>query len=523
MGRVVDGLRAWSGNGFGESRRGERCYCWMALALCVAGLSACRSGGDRRAGAGTTASAQALTSAVSSGQSSIQGTPSALASPATSGSAGPPTLASGGTPSPAAREVWPSRQKLTGRGLIAPAGGALKGTPKTIVCEERQPCRVLEVQDAGQDEAGLHLQIVKLSLAAKSMDPSDPARITDGCEPIEYWLLARGKAGVQSAELLLELCNDGYGAAGIGSDDVTVGNNRFGHAQSGGSAWRWGETEVLQLSPRRILEQAQSGYWSASSNRWERSWSWERFSGNESHFSPRCQADGSIPNEPAEDDKPAAWLSLPVVETDAEFVREGWRRVHLGNCAARVVPDPAAPTADHSGFVIHGEHGGYADSHFSVVGLRDGSFVVEIYDDRFVTRAKRVLFEDHLEVWSGNAEPINFSRHCEAKRAEKPVQWGVRLADGGVFSGYGAPAKERLQVEVGEGTGSIRLKLRLTQPEPLISFVYSDSDDGERQKALIATSDLAFGRVTALGQTLEIDPKDATCVVRNGRLEPVLK
>ena len=54
-------------------------------------------------------------------------------------------------------------------------------------------------------------------------------------------------------------------------------------------------------------------------------------------------------------------------------------------------------------------------------------------------------------------------------------------------------------------------------------MAYSDSDDGVRQKRLIATSSLAYGRWWTLGQAREIDAKEATCVVERGALEPRVK
>jgi hypothetical protein len=147
---------------------------------------------------------------------------------------------------------------------------------------------------------------------------------------------------------------------------------------------------------------------------------------------------------------------------------------------------------------------------------------VEIRDDHFVLAAKRPAFEDHLEVWTGRAEPRSIEMLCEAEPVGKPKQWGVRVADGTVWSGSGSPGVERLQAELGSREGSVRLRLRLLDAAPFITFVYSDSDDGTSQKAPIATSSLAFARTRTFGETLRIDPKSATCRVRDGRLEPQL-
>lgn len=96
------------------------------------------------------------------------------------------------------------------------------------------------------------------------------------------------------------------------------------------------------------------------------------------------------------------------------------------------------------------------------------------------------------------------------------------MKKGAVFGGFGQPSADRVQVEWGGGErdGSMRLKLRLLEAFSDITFVYSDSDDGAAQKALIATSSLVPGNIRSLGETLRIDPKNAVCRVREGRLEP---
>ncbi len=46
----------------------------------------------------------------------------------------------------------------------------------------------------------------------------------------------------------------------------------------------------------------------------------------------------------------------------------------------------------------------------------------------------------------------------------------------------GSPGVERLQAELGSGEGSVRMRLRLLDAAPFITFVYSDSDDGTSRR-----------------------------------------
>jgi hypothetical protein len=51
-----------------------------------------------------------------------------------------------------------------------------------------------------------------------------------------------------------------------------------------------------------------------------------------------------------------------------------------------------------------------------------------------------------------------------------------------------------------------------------VTVVYSDSDDGLRQKRLIATSQIERGQEVSLGHLRDIDPQETTCVVKGKAL-----
>jgi hypothetical protein len=251
------------------------------------------------------------------------------------------------------------------------------------------------------------------------------------------------------------------------------------------------------------------------------SWSWTRFSGRGEVYSPPCDSNRNPPDfsEPSPDTAPTepgyAWFELPVVTLDSAIVGHDWRTTRLGRCALLV-----DGTKDH-GFVIHGTHRGPTDSVMRVVGSADGAFFIEIEDDTFTGPSDKWLFDDHLEIWVGKTKPIDYGNHCEEPRKERPRQWGVRIADGAVFAGYGNPDPAAIKVEM--ATNGPSKMIKLVPPEGSITFVYSDSDDGKSQHAMISTSRLVFGNVLSLGAVKRILEGDAICRATDGVLEPVLR
>ena len=79
------------------------------------------------------------------------------------------------------------------------------------------------LHDAGSAASGnLGVAELHFGLADKPDDAPDEGCIAGDYETrdggVEYWLLE----GDAAPRLILQLCNDGYGAAGVGEDEVTV-------------------------------------------------------------------------------------------------------------------------------------------------------------------------------------------------------------------------------------------------------------------------------------------------------------
>jgi hypothetical protein len=152
---------------------------------------------------------------------------------------------------------------------------------------------------------------------------------------------------------------------------------------------------------------------------------------------------------------------------------------------------------------------------------------VEVKDDHWVgqgqpSHGKTWLYDDHLGLWASLA--LAWDGECTSKQHGWPEQWGIRISDGKVFPAMGKPTA-KVEVErvfAAETSNVARLKIKVPDGSGNVSLVYSASDDGKEQKRLIATSTVRLGWAATLGVLHEVTPKEATCVVRDKRLETKL-
>lgn len=388
-----------------------------------------------------------------------------------------------------------------------------------LVCHDRKPCEIIKKQDAGVDALGNTLKVITVSLRPKDLR-EEQADCLGELEPLEYWLMVNRGSQIASSQLLLIVCNDGYGAAGVGEDEITIDNNRFEHNQSGGSSWRWSTKTRLQLSPLRITYEVTEGFWTMGCNTETESWNWEDFSGYKRWKSPVCGPAGQPVEDNIKDTLECEYNLIPKVALDQSFVDRGWRTTGLGKCSVLV------SGLEGHGYTIHGAPSSPDDAFMKIVLSANNELFVEVFDDRWVGPGKKWVTDDHLELWLGGKLPSS-SEHCiEAKKLLRPQQWGIRVSDGKVFPAYGNP-KSILQVEydatpLPNKRASVRFKIKLPADTKSLTVVYSDSDDDKTEKRLIATSKLVYGSALTLGEPREIKPEEATCEVRDGLLEPRL-
>jgi hypothetical protein len=258
----------------------------------------------------------------------------------------------------------------------------------------------------------------------------------------------------------------------------------------------------------------------------ETRWNWDTFSGRRSSRTVFCRTgpepDAGFPDaaadaERGETDQPVAGSAaviIPKVTLPAAFVRSGWSGTSFRNCAAHV-------DGKDDGFTIHGPaRGDSADSELWAVMSSDGVLFVDVTDDQLVKAAKSWVKADHLELWRAVGNPIsNGGNGCfQPDPNEQALQWGIGL-DGQVYKAHGQPASNPT-VRVARTDRGVRFRIVLPGEGHGLTVVYSDSDDGVRQKRLIATSQLRFGRPWTIGSTSAIGQQRATCVVDGGALRP---
>lgn len=413
---------------------------------------------------------------------------------------------------------------------VVPSGEPSHAAIESTLCGARSPCQLLEVTRAGQA-----MWVAKLT--------TDPAGAKDApakpdCVPYEYWLVHGKGTSIVDRRELLRVCNDGYGAAQVGEDRITIEPGRFTHVQSGGSAWRWEHGRTLELSPLRLSRITWASGATIAAVAERGAFDWLAFRGRARWYRPECPAGGGPPAEPDYDemtiiDRPAdprayVYDPLPVVELPASFRGGDWKTTALGSCA------PPIDGVGERGFVISGPPGDANDASLRVIAAKtkDPKSIelhVEIVDDAFVGPSAKWLFDDHLEIWLEEEDP-DPSELCIPGPAGGGAgalrQWAIRLADGKVFPGHhatGVPdpfTVARAEGKSVDGRSVVRLKVEIAAPSlQAVTVVYSDSDDGKMQKRLLATSRLKFGKAPTLGRLWPVEPTDAICVVENGTLE----
>ncbi len=395
---------------------------------------------------------------------------------------------------------------------------------------DKEPCPIepRAAKQAPAEESGSGGDGDEEAAADDPATEHDPE--AEDCRPYEYHLIVHSHGKIRARQLLSEECNNGYGAAGVGEDTVSVDAEArtFTHNQSGGSAWRWSRGTEVGLDPLRIVHTDESSFWTLDEEGTSKSadWNHDTFEGSETWSAPDCEARrkqqeaakqdaGAHPDElPASTTFNA--VVVPRVLLPPAFVQDGWRSIALGNCGAFV-------DGDEHGYAVYGGKGRAADASLRAVVSKDGFLFVEIADDRWTSGGKSWIKEDHIELWLAPSGITATETICdEPPGADPSRQWGIRISDGQVFSAFGAPAP-LAGVEVVRSGHTARARIPVADwlkgDATSLTVVYSDSDDGLRQKRLIATSQIARGQVLSLGNVRDVDAGDATCVVKGKTLQ----
>ncbi len=410
----------------------------------------------------------------------------------------------------------------------SPAWAAPDAAQIETICQGRGSCAVAKTFDAGKSQEGTPLEVIeiRLGLADKPKD-QDQGCINGNSRDggTEYWL-SHGKL---APKLLLQLCNDGYGMAGVGEDEVEVGPNRLVHHQYGGSSWRWSMDVTYSLVPFRALTEQDCSYHNVSEK-----------SGTLIDIDYRTRLVRTLAKDSTQRDLGIGCPSWPTPphgfasRVDAETVG-AYPVVAPGLPGKAAIPAgtilgdclPAMTTSGDNGFVVWGKPAS-ADkaAEIRTVGVGNDTLIVQVMDPvpAAASSAGSWIHQPHLEFWVG--------QNGDELRTMLPVgqmsQTGITL-DGTVHRGAG---KSSPLPKVERWTGSDEhnrpvIVLRLVWPDRYalingVTVVYSQAEAG-RQARLVATAGFAGNRplyvpeILALAGSPSISDR-GLCQLQGGRL-----
>src|SRR5262245_7676625 len=385
-------------------------------------------------------------------------------------------------------------------GVLAPVQAAdVVEAQKSAMCGERKTCAVATVHDAGSTTAGsLGVAELHFGLADKPDDAPEEGCIAGDYETrdggVEYWLLE----GNEPPRLLLRLCNDGYGAAGIGEDEVMVSANRFVHRQYGGSASRWEETTTQSLSPLRLTNVRSCSFHTLIPGsgsladidpvaRIARSLTYRTDPAKAQDESDENGGDVDCPDWPEK----AAFGPIPVEGLIAGYdlpihilagdsialPADGWA---LGNCGFTMATD------GRNGFIVFGQPAAATDvAEITALAVADNELVLQVYDPTAAAAAAAAAKKSRshgppAQPWP----PPDWDRETNPPADENLRKIGIDL-DGKVYAAKGGkdalPQVARWQAKDAEGRPVVVLRLSWAQNSyPFLAglgLVYSQASD----------------------------------------------
>ena len=341
--------------------------------------------------------------------------------------------------------------------LVGAIGSALAAelTPdeKKLICQDRPTCTVVAVSDAGTGANGEALRIADLVFGLADIPnyfPEEGCRSTDAALEAmdkmdggrEIWLLA----GTERPVKLLPLCNDGYGSAMMGYDEITIADNRLTHTQSGGSAWRWDVASTFQLSPLALIAEDSCSYHNGAPNTGERMVV-DRRTLEARAFAPAPREDWTdaeigcpsaavdfgkpLEPQPAPDVVAAYAVTVPF-GVDPSPLPQG---TTLGTCGLSLRSDGS------KGFLIHGQPSLPEEvAEMRVIGETSRSLLIQLRDPLAVeateaAAGKSWIKAPHVEIWTATEGEL-FAGDAEQGPERVYAQIGITL-DGKVETGAG--------------------------------------------------------------------------------------
>lgn len=395
---------------------------------------------------------------------------------------------------------------------------------KPQICGSRATCRMTKLESAGKSEAGVPLFVAELHVGLADKDKYAPP---DGCHTdngdndggVEYWLIEGDKP-----RLLLSLCNDGYGAAGVGYDEIHIEPNRFTHMQDGGSNDRWENVDTISLSPQHTLRSEYCGFRGTDPNFGVYGWvDVPSMSANSLAIDDSIQT-GDEGNGDSDDPctalkkrigKPIehgylGGIAVPFATTDTGSTKADKlpeNGIALGNCASVFKAD------GKTGFLVYGKPDPARVAELRFVGDFH-SLVIQIYDPRPDHGAPQSWVNfDHLEIWT--LAQLSDTSHVDPKLAQ---QIGIDL-QGNIYPGVGKPELpmiEHWQATDEQNRPVTVFKLHWKNEDTLyggLGIAWSEAEGG-RQARIFATTQIVKNRPLYLPG---VEPVPVTCDAVDGR------
>ena len=396
---------------------------------------------------------------------------------------------------------------------------SLTPAQKAAICGKRATCKLLAVHNAGK----FAVAEVLFGIKDKPDDaPDDGCRTADGGDPhnggTEYWLLGA------KPQNILALCNDGYGAASVGEDQIAFANNRMTHDESGGSAWRWQNTDVYSLSPFQLLSQEGCSFndLTTSSGTISRV-DFVKFRAVEIEKDPAAKwgdDDGiGCPDvkpamldnlKPIPDDRLVATyqVMMPGNATDATMQSVAGGTL-LGSCALTLSTDGA------NGFLTFGKAADAAHAaSMRALAVNSKTLLLQIYDPEAAPApaGKSWIGGAHAEIWQNGD-------YDDSQGAPKRAQLGQIAID---LDGTKHTAGKVKPAEMKRWTGkdekgrpvTVFLLTWANDIGPIV-ISYSQAESG-RQARLVTTTAMARGVPMVLPNVATMQNR---CAVRSGRFE----
>jgi hypothetical protein len=289
---------------------------------------------------------------------------------------------------------------------------------QSAICGARKTCKIDNVADAGQGPGNVKLTVVEVrfGVADKPEDAPEDGCIgdlesTDAPERDggrEVWLIA----GSAAPKRLLALCNDGYGTAGVGEDQLEVTPNMLTWDQSGGSAWRWTTTKKIRLSPLAVVKEFDCSYndiapGTGTATEIDRVTLQARSVGSVAGHKFKDDDEVGCPNWPTGPDSTlpigpeiAGGYAVPLPAPNPDGTGTAFPDgTALGDCALELTTDGI------KGFMIYGKPIDEGAAIVRVIKETEASLLIQVYDPGAAAemksgKAKTWVGQPHLEIWT---------------------------------------------------------------------------------------------------------------------------